>query len=133
MSHELRTPFSSFYGLLGLLSETDLVRAILLRLFFSYSLLTRFLFRLSFVFPQNQEQREFVFTAQQSCELLLEIIDSLLDYSKLEAGAVKLEVIPFSPEEALADCCELLMVQAAKKGLQVSYKLPHLDSESLRC
>ncbi|KAL7411025.1 hypothetical protein BDY24DRAFT_371574 [Mrakia frigida] len=93
MSHELRTPFSSFYGLLGLLSETDL----------------------------NQEQREFVSTAQQSCELLLEIIDSLLDYSKLEAGAVKLEVIAFNPEEILADCCELLMVQAAKKGLQLSY------------
>lgn len=93
MSHELRTPFSSFFGLLELLSETEL----------------------------NREQRDFVQTAQASCALLLDIIDSLLDYSKLEAGAVKLEVIPFSPEEVLADSLELLMVQAAKKGLQLSY------------
>lgn len=83
--------------------------------------------------PQNQEQREFVSTAQQSCELLLEIIDSLLDYSKLEAGAVKLEVIAFNPEEILADCCELLMVQAAKKGLQVSCCSKRSESIPRRC
>jgi signal transduction histidine kinase len=58
MSHELRTPFSSFFGLLSLLSET----------------------------PLNREQADFVSTARGSCEVLLDIINSLLDYSKLEAG-----------------------------------------------
>ena len=76
MSHELRTPLSSFYGLLDLLSGTNL----------------------------DSGQREIVQTAKQSCELLLkvssmclqalrilkvetlQIIDSILDYSKLEAS-----------------------------------------------
>ncbi|CED84388.1 histidine kinase [Phaffia rhodozyma] len=95
MSHELRTPFSSFYGLLGLLSETTL----------------------------NSEQREFVGTARQSCELLLEIIDSLLDYSKLEAGAVKLELLTFSPEGLIAECQELLLTLATQRSLELTYNI----------
>src|SRR5438552_1173498 len=46
--------------------------------------------------------------ARQSCELLLEIIDSLLDYSKLEASAVKLENIPVFLEDVFADSVELM-------------------------
>ncbi|KAJ7151534.1 hypothetical protein C8R46DRAFT_1166444 [Mycena filopes] len=69
---KLRTPFSSFYGLLDLLSGTEL----------------------------DPGQSEIVQTAKQSCELLLRIIDSILDYSKLEASA---------------DCMELLLPMAAQK------------------
>ncbi|KAN0138534.1 hypothetical protein V8E53_003522 [Lactarius tabidus] len=94
MSHELRTPFSSFYGLLDILSGTEL----------------------------NNGQREIVQTAKQSCELLLKIIDSILDYSKLEASALKLEVTGFSVEDIIADCMELLLPMAAKK-LDLSYNI----------
>ncbi|KAJ3003995.1 hypothetical protein NUW54_g5022 [Trametes sanguinea] len=94
MSHELRTPFSSFYGLLDILSGTEL----------------------------NAGQREIVQTAKQSCELLLKIIDSILDYSKLEADAVKLEYSGFSVENLLADCMELLLPMAAKK-LDLSFNI----------
>ncbi|KAI0761686.1 histidine kinase [Trametes elegans] len=94
MSHELRTPFSSFYGLLDILSGTEL----------------------------NAGQREIVQTAKQSCELLLKIIDSILDYSKLEADAVKLEFSGFSVENLLADCMELLLPMAAKK-LDLSFNI----------
>ncbi|KAI0367509.1 histidine kinase [Pilatotrama ljubarskyi] len=94
MSHELRTPFSSFYGLLDILSGTEL----------------------------NPGQREIVQTAKQSCELLLKIIDSILDYSKLEADAVKLEYSGFSVENLLADCMELLLPMAAKK-LDLSFNI----------
>nr|GAT57553.1 histidine kinase [Mycena chlorophos] len=87
MSHELRTPFSSFYGLLDLLSGTEL----------------------------DPGQSEIVQTAKQSCELLLRIIDSILDYSKLEASAVKLEPSGFLVESILADCMELLLPMAAQK------------------
>ncbi|KAJ3894889.1 hypothetical protein GG344DRAFT_62575 [Lentinula edodes] len=90
MSHELRTPFSSFYGLLDLLSGTEL----------------------------NPGQNEIVQTAKQSCELLLKIIDSILDYSKLEASAVKLEPSGFLVE----DCMELLLPMAAKK-LDLSFDI----------
>ncbi|KAJ3724256.1 hypothetical protein DFJ43DRAFT_1157787 [Lentinula guzmanii] len=89
MSHELRTPFSSFYGLLDLLSGTEL----------------------------NPVQ-----TAKQSCELLLKIIDSILDYSKLEASAVKLEPSGFLVENIIADCMELLLPMAAKK-LDLSFDI----------
>ncbi|KAI0666240.1 histidine kinase [Trametes maxima] len=94
MSHELRTPFSSFYGLLDILSGTEL----------------------------NAGQREIVQTAKQSCELLLKIIDSILDYSKLEADAVKLEYSGFSVENLLADCMELLLPMAARK-LDLSFNI----------
>ncbi|KAI0271645.1 histidine kinase [Gloeopeniophorella convolvens] len=95
MSHELRTPFSSsFYGLLDILSGTEL----------------------------NSGQREIVQTAKQSCELLLKIIDSILDYSKLEASALKLEFSGFSVEDIIADCLELLLPTAAKK-LDLSFDI----------
>ncbi|GJE87861.1 histidine kinase [Phanerochaete sordida] len=94
MSHELRTPFSSFYGLLDILSGTEL----------------------------NSGQREIVTTAKQSCELLLKIIDSILDYSKLEASALKLEFSPFPVENIIADCMELLLPMAAKK-LDLSFDI----------
>ncbi|KIK70394.1 hypothetical protein GYMLUDRAFT_89430 [Collybiopsis luxurians FD-317 M1] len=94
MSHELRTPFSSFYGLLDLLSGTEL----------------------------NPGQSEIVQTAKQSCELLLKIIDSILDYSKLEASAVKLEPSGFLVENIIADCMELLLPMAAKK-LDLSFDI----------
>ncbi|KZT22094.1 histidine kinase [Neolentinus lepideus HHB14362 ss-1] len=94
MSHELRTPFSSFYGLLDILSGTEL----------------------------NAGQREIVQTAKQSCELLLKIIDSILDYSKLEASAVKLEYTGFLVEDIIADCMELLLPMAAKK-LDLSFNI----------
>ncbi|KAL1747326.1 histidine kinase [Schizophyllum fasciatum] len=83
MSHELRTPFSSFYGLLDLLSGTNL----------------------------DSGQREIVQTAKQSCELLLKIIDSILDYSKLEASG-----------EATEDCMELLLPMAVQK-LDLSFNI----------
>ncbi|KAA1468392.1 histidine kinase [Dentipellis sp. KUC8613] len=94
MSHELRTPFSSFYGLLDILSGTEL----------------------------NSGQNEIVQTAKQSCELLLKIIDSILDYSKLEASAVKLEYSGFSVENIIADCMELLLPSAASK-LDLSFNI----------
>ncbi|KAJ7655307.1 dual-domain HisK/Mak2 protein kinase [Mycena polygramma] len=89
--HELRTPFSSFYGLLDLLSGTEL----------------------------DPGQSEIVQTAKQSCELLLRIIDSILDYSKLEASAVKLEpsgfLVEVYSESQTQDCMELLLPMAAQK------------------
>ncbi|KAI0047651.1 histidine kinase [Auriscalpium vulgare] len=94
MSHELRTPFSSFYGLLDILSGTEL----------------------------NTGQRDLVQTAKQSCELLLKIIDSILDYSKLEASALKLEFTSFAVEDIIADCMELLLPMAATK-LDLSFNI----------
>jgi signal transduction histidine kinase len=50
------------------------------------------------------------------------IIDSILDYSKLEAEALKIEVNPFPLEDVIADCMELLLPMAVKK-LDMSYNI----------
>ncbi|KAH8120504.1 dual-domain HisK/Mak2 protein kinase [Phellopilus nigrolimitatus] len=94
MSHELRTPFSSFYGLLDILSSTEL----------------------------DPAQIEIVATAKVSCDLLLKVIDSILSFSSLEAAALKLELSGFPVEDVLADCMELLLPTAAKK-LDMSFDI----------
>lgn len=52
----------------------------------------------------------------------IQIIDSILDYSKLEAEALKIEVNPFPLEDVIADCMELLLPMAVKK-LDMSYNI----------
>ncbi|RUS21247.1 hypothetical protein BC937DRAFT_93220 [Endogone sp. FLAS-F59071] len=93
MSHELRTPFSGFYSTISLLSDTSL----------------------------DSEQKEFVQTAQQSCEMLLKIIDDLLNFTKLEAGKASLDPIDFCVEEALVDAIDLLITLASKNRIDLSY------------
>ncbi|KAI9257050.1 hypothetical protein EDC94DRAFT_564880 [Helicostylum pulchrum] len=111
MSHELRTPFSGFYGMISLLSETSL----------------------------DAEQQDIVNTAKESCEMLLKIIDDLLNFSKLEAGKVVLDLGPLVVEEVIADTIEILSSLAARKGLELAYivepEVPHTiiaDSSRVR-
>ncbi|KAI7864967.1 hypothetical protein BDF14DRAFT_1744492 [Spinellus fusiger] len=93
MSHELRTPFSGFYGMVSLLAETSL----------------------------DAEQTDIVFTAKESCEMLLRIIDDLLNFSKLEAGKVVLDLGHMVVKEVIADTIEILSSLAARKGLELAY------------
>ncbi|KAG0048540.1 histidine kinase osmosensor, partial [Gryganskiella cystojenkinii] len=93
MSHELRTPFSGFHGMLTLLG---------------YS-------------PLDDEQKECVQTAKESCEKLLMIIDDLLDFSKLEADKVTLEASPFDLEEVFEEVEEIVKPLAFKKSLDLQF------------
>ncbi|KXN87566.1 Peroxide stress-activated histidine kinase mak2 [Leucoagaricus sp. SymC.cos] len=96
IAHPFHTHFysSSFYGLLDLLSGTEL----------------------------NPGQNEIVQTAKQSCELLLKIIDSILDYSKLEASVTFSFVRKYGVLTLRKDCMELLLPMAAKK-LDLSFNI----------
>ncbi len=96
MSHEIRTPMNGVLGMLDLLRETSL----------------------------TAEQQELVGTAVNSAEALLEIINEILDFSKLEAGKVEIERTAFMLPDLMEDVCALLAQRAYDKRLELNLDLP---------
>jgi signal transduction histidine kinase len=67
------------------------------------------------------EQRDLVKTAKESCEILLQIIDDLLNFSKLQAGKVILDISPVVVEDIIADVIEMLIAMAIQKNINIDY------------
>ncbi|HHQ6626625.1 TPA: two-component sensor histidine kinase BarA [Serratia fonticola] len=92
MSHELRTPLNGVIGFTRQTLKTDL----------------------------SATQTDYLQTIERSANNLLTIINDVLDFSKLEAGKLILEHIPFSLRETLDEVLVLLAPSAHDKGLELT-------------
>ncbi|EBO5417999.1 two-component sensor histidine kinase BarA [Salmonella enterica subsp. enterica serovar Enteritidis] len=95
MSHELRTPLNSVIGFTRLTLKTEL----------------------------NPTQRDHLNTIERSANNLLAIINDVLDFSKLEAGKLILESIPFPLRNTLDEVVTLLAHSSHDKGLELTLNI----------
>lgn len=105
ISHELRTPLNSIDGFIHLmLRQSNL----------------------------TNDQNTYLQTIRKSSAHLLALINDVLDFSKIDAGKLELEMAPFHIEEAMFDVMDMLSPLAAQKNIQMAfYYAPDLPSQGI--
>jgi K+-sensing histidine kinase KdpD len=98
ISHEVRTPMNAILGFTNLLMKEEL----------------------------SDGQHEKLQYVQDAGMSLLSLINSMLDFSKLTAGEMRLSSAPFSPRDVIAEVMEFALAAARGKGLTVRW---HVDDE----
>ena len=89
MSHELRTPMNGLLGMMELTLDS----------------------------PLAKDQRDQLETAQRCAYSLLALLNDILDLSKIEAGKMLLEQVPFNLQTVMEDCLKGHTLKAAQKGI----------------
>jgi len=102
ISHELRTPMNGIIGMLDMALQKHLS-------------------------PQQAEELQ---TAQECASSLIELLNDLLDLSKIEAGKMTLEKIPFDLRAAIAECTKAHELKATQRGIELHWEVaPEVPAE----
>ncbi|HYO24309.1 MAG TPA: ATP-binding protein [Lacipirellulaceae bacterium] len=107
MSHEIRTPLNGILGFTELLirNADD---------------------------GDEAERRDYIKTIRTSGKHLLELINDILDLSKIEAGQLQVETAPCSPHHLIAEVVSVLRARAQEKGIQLDYRWDSEIPESIQ-
>lgn len=97
MSHEIRTPLNGVIGMARLLLKT----------------------------PMDEKQAHYARVIQSSAEALLQVINDILDLSKIDAGRMEIEEAPFSLRTMLHDFRDMMAVRAQEKGVEFILSIRH--------
>jgi len=95
ISHDIRTPLNAILGSADLLSQT----------------------------PLSFDQSEYVNMFQRNCRRLVALINDFLDFSRIEAGAVRVEKAPFHIRETVNDAVATFRDAAARKGITLGVEI----------
>jgi len=105
VSHEVRTPLNGIMGML------DIVRAT----------------------PLSKHQKECIDIAWKSSHSLVDLINNILDFSKMEAGKLGLETISFSLKALIEDLIQLFSLQLQQKELKLSFSIAPDTPDLIKC
>ena len=102
MSHELRTPMNGLLGMLEVVLDS----------------------------PLNVEQKDELEIAQRSAYALLALLNDILDLSKIEAGKMMIESIPYDIRPVLEDCVKSFQARAGQKKIALHFEVdPHAPTK----